>query len=184
MNVPARAPGRFGCRPIWYVLASLVFLVPCYWQSRIQAGDLSSHLYNAWLAGLIQSGRIQGLQIVSQTTNVLFDVLLSMLLQAFGADWAQRLSVSLCVLVFMWGAFAFVSAVAGRAAWPLLPCIAILAYGWTFHMGFFNFYLSLGLCFWSLALLWAPTRARLPPRRFCWPSLTPLMPYRFYGLSR
>ena len=30
----------------------------------------------------------------------------------------------------------------------------MLAYGWVFHMGFFNFYLSLGLCFWSLALTW------------------------------
>src|SRR5215469_14980004 len=112
MSAPDRAPGRFG-RPIWYGLASVVFLAPCYWQSRIQAGDLSSHLYNAWLAGLIESGRLQGLQIAPQTTNILFDVLLGGLLRALGADWAQRLSVSLCVLVFIWGAFAFVSAAAG-----------------------------------------------------------------------
>ncbi len=161
MSAPARAPGRIGRRPIWYALASVVFLVPCYWQSRIQAGDLSSHLYNAWLAGGIESGHLQGLQIASQTTNVLFDVLLSGLLRTFGAAWAQRLSVSLCVLVFVWGAFSFVSVAAGRLAWQLLPCIAMLAYGWTFHMGFFNFYLSLGLCFWSLALFWTPSPARL-----------------------
>ena len=30
----------------------------------------------------------------------------------------------------------------------------MLAYGWVFHMGFFNFYLSMGLCFWALALAW------------------------------
>jgi hypothetical protein len=35
-----------------------------------------------------------------------------------------------------------------------MPWIAVLAYGWVFHMGFFNFYLSLGFCFWGLALAW------------------------------
>jgi hypothetical protein len=62
--------------------------------------------------------------------------------------------VSLAVLVFVWGAFRFVSVVGGRRAWHLLPCIAMLAYGWVFHMGFFNFYLSMGLCFWVLSVAW------------------------------
>jgi hypothetical protein len=30
----------------------------------------------------------------------------------------------------------------------------MLAYGWVFHMGFFNFYLSMGLCFWVFAVVW------------------------------
>jgi hypothetical protein len=30
----------------------------------------------------------------------------------------------------------------------------MLAYGWVFHMGFFNFYLSMGLCLWVLAVVW------------------------------
>jgi hypothetical protein len=51
--------------------------------------------------------------------------------------------------------------VSGRKPWQMLPCIAILAYGWVFHMGFFNFYLSLGLCFWALALLWKPDVRRV-----------------------
>ncbi len=161
MSAPVRVKGLLVRRPIWYALASVLLLLPCYWQTRIQAGDLSSHIYNAWLAGLIGSGRIQGLQIARQATNVLFDFVLSWLFQWVGAAWAQRMSVCLCVLVFMWGAFAFVTAVAGRAVWHLLPCLAMLAYGWTFHMGFFNFYLSLGLCFWSLALLCAPKPVRI-----------------------
>jgi hypothetical protein len=37
----------------------------------------------------------------------------------------------------------------------------MLAYGWVFHMGFFNFYLSLGFCFWALALLWKPDSRRI-----------------------
>ena len=60
----------------------------------------------------------------------------------------------MAVLIFVWGAFAFVSAASGRRAWSLLPCIAMLAYGWVFHMGFFDFYLGLGLSFWGLALAW------------------------------
>ena len=147
-------------RPVWYVLTSVVLLLPCYWQARIQAGDLSSHLYNSWLAGLIQSGKIHQLQIVRQTTNLLFDLILSGLLEWLGSAWAQRLSASLCVLIFVWGAFAFVSAVSGRSAWQLLPCLAMLAYGWAFHMGFFNFYLSLGLSLASLAALRKPTPSR------------------------
>jgi hypothetical protein len=131
-------------------------LAPCYWQPRIQAGDLSSHIYNAWLAQLIESGRAQGLMLARQTTNVLFDLLLSGLFRLFGAEAAQRIAVSLAVLVFIWGAFAFAAAVSGRRPWDLLPSIAMLAYGWVFHMGFFNFYMALGMCFWAMALVWDP----------------------------
>ena len=119
-----------------------------------KAGDLSSHIYSSWLARLIESGRAQGLEAVHQTTNLLFDFILSGLFKVVGAEAAQRISVSLVVLTFVWGAFAFISAVSGRRAWHLMPVIAMLAYGWVFHMGFFNFYLSLGLCFWALALAW------------------------------
>lgn len=147
--------------PWLYVLLSLAVLAPCYWQPRVQAGDLSSHLYNAWLAQLIESGRAQGLVIVSQTTNILFDLLLAGLFKTFGPEAAQRIAVSIAVLVFVWGAFAFVSAASRRRPWHLFLCIAMLAYGWVFHMGFFNFYLSMGLCFWILALLWSPTRPKI-----------------------
>jgi hypothetical protein len=87
--------------------------------------------------------------------------MLSGLFQLFNAEFAQRIAVSIAVLTFVWGAFTFVSAVCGRRPWHLLPCIAILAYGWVFHMGFFNFYLSLGLCFWVLSLLWDSTPRRV-----------------------
>jgi hypothetical protein len=143
-----------------YVLASLLLIAPCFWQQRIQAGDLSSHIYNAWLAQLIESGQTQGLIVVHQASNVLFDLLLGTLFDAFGAAAAQRLAVSLAVLIFLWGAFALVSVMSGQRSWHQLPAIAMLAYGWVFHIGFFNFYLSLGLCFCALALAW-----QLEPRR-------------------
>jgi hypothetical protein len=143
-----------------YVLVSLLLLAPCYWQPRVEAGDLSSHIYNSWLAQLIESRHLQGLVVTGQSTNILFDLMLSGLFKIAGADAAQRISVSLAVLIFIWGAFAFAAVVSGRRPWPVMPCIAMLAYGWVYHMGFFDFYLSLGLCFWALALLWKPSPRR------------------------
>jgi hypothetical protein len=84
-----------------FALISVLLLAPCYWQPRLQAGDLSSHIYNAWLAQLIESGRADGLTIVRQTTNVLFDLILSLLFRCFGAEWAQRIAVSIAVLTFV-----------------------------------------------------------------------------------
>jgi len=153
---PAASTGR-GRGWGWYLLASLLVLAPVYWQPRVQAGDLSSHIYNAWLTQLIETGRTQGLVVVRQSTNILFDLMLGSLFRVAGAEFAQRVSVSIAVLVFVWGAFRFVSVVGGRRAWHLLPCIAMLAYGWVFHMGFFNFYLSMGLCFWALSATWTWT---------------------------
>src|SRR5262249_34157014 len=55
---------------------------------------------------------------------------------------------------FFWGVFALVSAARRRPPWHIAPCIALVSYGWTFQMGFFNYYLSLGLSFFGLAILW------------------------------
>ena len=146
-------PSRFGRSPAAYVLASAAVLIPCFWQSRIQAGDLGSHIYNSWLAEMAEKGQAPGLKVVVQTTNILFDLVLSVLFRTMGAAAAQRIAVSLAVLVFFWGALAFVRTASGRA-WTMAPALAALAYGWVFHMGFFNFYMSLGLCFWAMAVAW------------------------------
>ena len=142
-------------------LASLALLIPCFWHSRIQAGDLGSHVYNAWLAQLVARGQAPGLTVATQTTNILFDLLLSWGNALFGMAAAQRIAVSLAVLTFTWGAFAFVSTVSGRRAWSLFPALAMLAYGWVYHIGFFNFYMALGLCLGAMALAWhwTPRRA-------------------------
>jgi len=164
--VPEAAPKRVEPRrPFvrrWvFPLVSVPLLAPCFWHSRIQAGDLGSHVYNAWLAQLVARGQAPGLMVVRQATNTLFDLMRSGLNALFGMPAAERLAVSISVLVFFWGAFAFVSAVAGRRAWGMLPAIAMLAYGWVFHIGFFNFYLSLGLCFWAMALTWRASAWRV-----------------------
>lgn len=144
-----------------YVLVSLLMLAPVYWQPRLHGGDLTSHMNNSWLTQWIETGRSAGLDTVRQTTNVLFDLLLAGMFRISNPEFAQRFAVSIAVLTFIWGAFAFVSKVSGRRPWHLLSCIAILAYGWVFHMGFFSFYLSLGICFWILSLLWEPSPRRI-----------------------
>jgi hypothetical protein len=139
-------------------LFSIALLIPCFWQSRIQAADLSSHIYNAWLASQIRQGAAPGLWISSQSNNILFDLILEWLLVRVGPDLAQRLAVSVSVLVFGWGAIRFIFRIARRNWWFAAPCVAMLSYGFIFHIGFFNFYLSMGVCFWYLAIVWGPSK--------------------------
>lgn len=136
------------------LLISFAIIVPCLWHRHIQAGDLASHVYNAWLAQLIEKGQAPGLYFVGQWNNVLFDFMLLHAAHLMGFAAAEKVVVSFCVLIFFWGIFAFVATTSGRPPWFLAPCIAMLAYGYSFNMGFLNYYLSLGLAALSLALLW------------------------------
>ena len=142
-------------------LISIALLIPCFWQSRIQAGDLSSHLYNAWLGTEIQAGRAPGLELATPSTNVLFDRVLLWLTSAGGSSFAEHVAVPAAVLVLFWGGVVWIRVATGAVPWFLMPCLAMLAYGWTFHNGLFNFYLGTGLTFWALALGWKPGYARL-----------------------
>jgi hypothetical protein len=137
------------------IAISAVLLIPCFWHRRIEAGDLGSHVYNAWLAQLIERGQAPGLHLARQWNNVLFDLLLLKLGNLFGLAAAQKILVPLCVLIFFWGSFALLAAVSRRPPWFLLPCLTMLAYGWTFNLGFFNYYLSLGLGFFAIAIVWS-----------------------------
>jgi hypothetical protein len=136
------------------VLISCLLLVPCFWHRHIQAGDLGSHTYNAWLAQLIQQGKAPGLYLAVQWQNVLFDYLLFYLCKGFGFSLGEKLAVSVCVLIFFWGVFALFRAATQRAPWFLVPLIAMITYCYVFYMGFMNYYLSLGLASFGLALLW------------------------------
>ena len=149
-------------RRAWLLLViSIAITVPCFWHWQLEAGDLGSHVYNAWLAQLIAKGQAPGLYMVRQWDNVLVDWMLLHTANAFGFTAAGKIVGAACVLLFFWGTFAFVAAVNGQPPWFLAPCIAMLAYGYSFNMGFFNYYASIGLAALSLALLW---RGRGVPR--------------------
>jgi hypothetical protein len=135
-------------------LLSALVLVPCFWHRRMEAGDLGSHTYNAWLAQLIQQRQAPGMCIVSRWNNVLADLALEKLGVVLGYIVAERIVVAISVLVFFWGAFALISTANRRPPWFLVPATAMITYGWTFYSGFLNFYLSIGLAFFAVALVW------------------------------
>ncbi len=141
-------------------VVAVLLLVPCVWQPHIMAGDLSSHLYNAWLAGQIEEGTIQtrGLELAHPITNVLADWAMEPLLYTLGRSATERIVVGAAVEVIFCGAFAFVAAAAGQKCWIITPSLAMIAYGIIFHYGFLNFYVSAGLSLWIMALLWHPRR--------------------------
>ena len=141
---------------------SAVVIIPCFWHRHIEAGDLPSHTFNAWLATLVQQGRAPGLYLAWQWYNALFDVLLLYSAKLFGFVAGPKIVVAISVLTLFWGVFSFVAAVSDRPPWLLTPFIAMLAYGYTFNMGFFNYYLSIGLACFGLAILWKQ------PQRWGW----------------
>lgn len=150
-NIPALSR-----RPILILTVSLLLVIPCLWQRHIEAGDLPSHIYNSWLAQLISHDQAPGLYVVHRYQNVLFDLALFHVGNLFGLAIAEKVVASACVLILSWGVFSFVAVVTQRLPWFLLPGIAMLAYGYPFHMGFFNYYLSIGLACFTLALTWRP----------------------------
>ena len=140
---------------------SVLLVIPCLWHAHIEAGDLGSHVYNAWLALLVQQGKAPGVYTVWQWNNVLFDLMLFYLAKAFGFVVAEKLAVSLCVLVFFWGVFILMKAVSRNSPWLLTPFLAMLTYGYIFHMGFMNYYLSLGLACFGVSFAWPARRNEL-----------------------
>lgn len=139
---------------IWIAAISAIVLIPCFWHREIVSADLGSHVYNAWLAQLIERGQVHGLWLARQWDNVLFDYLLSALGTMLSWHSAERIAVSIAVLIFFWGMFALAGAAGRQAPWRLTPLLAIFTYGWTFHMGFFNYYIGLGLSFFAIAIFW------------------------------
>jgi hypothetical protein len=135
------------------VLVSLLALVPCFWHPRIEAGDLASHTYNAWLTTLVVHNQAPGLWIAPQKNNILFDILLFRMSSLFGFVAGERIAVCLAVLVFFWGSFLLCSSFTSRPPWFLTPALLALSYGWTMQMGFFNFYLSLGISFFAITIV-------------------------------
>ena len=154
VSVSAQAAAFVRHHALRLLLISVAILVPVFWHRNIAAGDLGSHLYNAWLAQLVKHGWAPGLWLAPRWNNALFDLLLGGLGHFVSLHTAEKIAVSLAVLIFFWGTFAFVCAATRRAPWLLCPIIAIFSYGYSFEMGFLNFYISLGLAFFGIAIFW------------------------------
>ena len=133
---------------------SVALLIPCFWHKHVISCDLPSHTYNAWLATLIERGQAPSLYIAHQWNNILFDIILVQLCKLFGFTLGEKLAMSLLVLLFFWGSFALAAAASRRAPWFVVPLLAMVVYGWTFAIGFSNYYLSLALAFWGISYFW------------------------------
>ncbi len=158
---PSGRGARNLTRPVETILVAavaLALLVPCFWQPHIIAGDVPSHIYNAWLAGLVNRGQAPGLYLAHPLTNVLSDWALQALLLPAGRTWAERIVIGASVEIFFWGAFVFVASAAGRRSWLIAPSLGMLTYGLMLQLGFLNYYLASGLSLWIMALLWNPRR--------------------------
>ena len=96
-------------------LVSTLVLAPCFWHISIEAGDIPSHTYNAWLALLVKQGKAPGLYIESRWNNILVDWILEKLGALLGLVVAERIIVVISVLIFFWGAFTLISAANRRS---------------------------------------------------------------------
>src|SRR5258708_37770302 len=142
------AVGRFlRANGVAVVLVSTLLLTPCFWHSHIQAGDLGSHVYNAWLAQLIEHHQTSGLTVVRQWNNVLFDLLLLHAGNLFGFAAAEKIVASFAVLVFFWGSFSFLVQLSGRLPCRLTPLLVVLSYAAVFYLGSTDYYLPLRFAF-------------------------------------
>src|SRR5258707_12437353 len=79
---------RFGLQAL---AVSAGLLIPCFWHRRIEAGGLGSHVYNGWLAQLIERGQAPGLYLARQWNNVLFGLLALKFGKLFGLSAGRRL---------------------------------------------------------------------------------------------
>jgi hypothetical protein len=93
---PRATPGAHTLSPatnrVLIAVGALLLLVPCFWQPHILAGDLPSHLYNAWLAGQIEQGKFPPqLSLAHPITNVLADWVYEGLLYRLGPSATERI---------------------------------------------------------------------------------------------
>lgn len=128
------------------------------------AGDLHTHLYNAWLGNLVADGHVNGLWLAPAWTNSLISRGLAALLESLSPGAAEKVIHLALAEGFLWASFAYCRAVTRNGCWEWLPAIAMLAIGWTFQAGLVNWFASAALSLAAAALLLHPGKAglRLP----------------------
>jgi hypothetical protein len=77
------------------LLLSVNVIAPCLWHRHIEAGDLGSRMYDAWLGHRIQHGQAPGLLVAAHWQNILFDSLLIGLGSVFSLTASEKIAGSL-----------------------------------------------------------------------------------------
>jgi hypothetical protein len=147
-----RVHGTFRGTLAVILLFAAVAVLPCLWQPFVYTSDVPSHLYNAWLASLSHGGAAPGINVTHASSNVLFDWSASVLLSCLPAQIVEKVLLGSAVLLFYSGALFLVYAANGNVSRWVPPCVAILACGLVFRLGFANFYIACAISFWAIAL--------------------------------
>ncbi len=121
-------------------------LLPVFWTPRVQAVDMASHTYGAWLTSSVRAGAHAGVSLERVHTNLLVDVMLQGLLLFTGPVWAERIAMSMALLAFVLGAWFWLRAVERNAQpWTVAPLLLVAAHGTVTQTGLVNFLLAMGL---------------------------------------
>jgi hypothetical protein len=71
--VRTHIPSQRGRSGFGIILFSILLLVSFFWQSRVQAGNFATPVYNAGLARLIVREKVHALWVDCQSHNILFN---------------------------------------------------------------------------------------------------------------
>jgi hypothetical protein len=99
--------------------------------------------------------------LVTQSTNVLVDLLIEPLLAHFGQLAASHIVLSILTCTFFLGGVLWLQALSNGQSWRVWPILLMLTHGIILQSGFLNFYLSTAICLFALGLLWRPTIPRV-----------------------
>lgn len=163
---------RRWARLVEVVLFASVVLAPLWLVDSLPTIDGPQHTFGGWAINHLgrDAGSVGELYVRrTPLTSMSHEVLVAGLEKLVGIRAAERLALSVLVLVVAFGsrAVALVAA-GGRTPWRWLT--AVTPYCAAFYFGFFNYEMGVGLGLWFLAvvlrLVPAPDRATLrPPAR-------------------
>jgi hypothetical protein len=146
-------------------LLLLAYLLPVWWVGPLPTQDGATHVDNA---NILLHYSASPLYQQFYTLNPLFEtnrlghLLLAAFLMAFSPLLAEKLTVSLYLSGMVLGLF-FAFRRVGRRVWPTYLFALPWIYNYLFHMGFYNFVLSLPVLLVMLGMWWTErTRSRLP----------------------
>lgn len=137
-----------------YILFYIAIVTPVWLLDYFHTGDGPSHLYVATvLTDLVtdeHSVYADYFQLnVRPVPNVVVPLLYSGLLLVFSPFLATKVLLSIVVLLFTCGYFAFVSCISNRKVIPV--CIFLLVYAFPLKMGLFGYLAGTGAMFLTLA---------------------------------
>lgn len=158
-------------RPGWgdalFLALALVTLLPLWTVRHLPTVDGPAHLYNAGILLHLATGagdfprfdeyyELNLRPFPNWTTHAV----LALLLTAFPPDVAEKLLVSGCVLLFLFGLRYLAASLAeGEAGWRDASFLGFpFAYHWPLQMGFYNFSISLGLFLFAVGFWWRRRR--------------------------